>query len=57
MNSSRAARARAGGLDTPDIANEELRRAVSSLQSVVFGAPHFFRPRWFEPIIPLLSFR
>jgi hypothetical protein len=44
-------------LDTPDIANEELRRAVSSLQSVVFGAPHFFRPRWFEPIIPLLSFR
>jgi len=38
-------------LDTPDIPNEELRRAVSSLQSVMFGAPHFFRPRWFEPIL------
>jgi NTE family protein len=38
-------------LDSPDIPNEELRRAVSSLQSVVFGSPHFFRPRWFEPIL------
>jgi len=38
-------------LDTLDIPNEELRRAVSSLQSVMFGAPHFFRPRWFEPIL------
>jgi NADPH-dependent 2,4-dienoyl-CoA reductase/sulfur reductase-like enzyme/predicted acylesterase/phospholipase RssA len=37
--------------DTPDIPNEELRRAVSSLQSAMFGAPHFFRPRWFEPIL------
>jgi NADPH-dependent 2,4-dienoyl-CoA reductase/sulfur reductase-like enzyme/predicted acylesterase/phospholipase RssA len=37
-------------LDTPYIPDEELRRAVSSLQSVMFGAPHFFRPRWFEPI-------
>ena len=37
--------------DTPDIPNEELRRAISSLQSVMFGAPHFFRPRWFEPIL------
>ena len=35
-------------LDTLDIPNEELRRAISSLQSLVFGSPHFFRPRWFE---------
>ena len=37
--------------DTPDIPNEEMRRALSSLQSATFGAPHFFRPRWFEPIL------
>jgi NTE family protein len=37
--------------DTPDISNEELRRAVSSLQLVMFGAPHLFRPRWLEPIL------
>jgi predicted acylesterase/phospholipase RssA len=36
--------------DTPAIPNEELRRTVSSLQSLMLGAPHFFRPRWFEPI-------
>src|SRR5262245_62309553 len=38
-------------LDTPDIPNEELRRALSSWHSLVFGSPHFFRPRWFEPIL------
>jgi NTE family protein len=38
-------------LDTLDFPNEELRRAVSSLQSLVFGLPHFFRPRWLEPIL------
>jgi NADPH-dependent 2,4-dienoyl-CoA reductase/sulfur reductase-like enzyme/predicted acylesterase/phospholipase RssA len=38
-------------LDTLDIPNEELRRAISSLQSLMFGSPHFFRPRWFEPIL------
>jgi predicted acylesterase/phospholipase RssA len=38
-------------LDTPDLPNEDLRRALSSLQSLVFGSPHFFRPRWFEPIL------
>ena len=38
-------------LDVPDLPNEDLRRALSSLQSVVFGSPHFFRPRWFEPIL------
>jgi NADPH-dependent 2,4-dienoyl-CoA reductase/sulfur reductase-like enzyme/predicted acylesterase/phospholipase RssA len=38
-------------LNTPDVPNEELRRAVSSLQSLVFGSPHFFRPRWLEPIL------
>ena len=38
-------------LDVPDLPNEDLRRALSSLQSLVFGSPHFFRPRWFEPIL------
>jgi NADPH-dependent 2,4-dienoyl-CoA reductase/sulfur reductase-like enzyme/predicted acylesterase/phospholipase RssA len=38
-------------VDTPDVPNEELRRAVSSFQSLMFGAPKFFRPRWFEPIL------
>lgn len=38
-------------LDIPDIPNEELRRAISSLRSLVFGSPHFFRPRWFEPVL------
>jgi NTE family protein len=38
-------------LDTPDLPDEELRRTLSSLQSLAFGAPHFFRPRWLEPII------
>ena len=37
--------------DTPDIPNEDLRRAISSLQSAVFGAPRFFRARWFEPVL------
>jgi NTE family protein len=41
------------GLDLP---NEELRRAVSSLRSVVLGTPHFFRPRWFEPILSPAQF-
>lgn len=36
--------------DTPDVPNEEVRRTVSSLQSLLFGVAHFFRPRWFEPI-------
>jgi len=40
-------------LDVPDLPNEDLRRALSSLQSLLFGAPHFFRPRWFEPILSL----
>jgi NADPH-dependent 2,4-dienoyl-CoA reductase/sulfur reductase-like enzyme/predicted acylesterase/phospholipase RssA len=43
-------------LDTPDIPNEELRRAISSLQSLVFGSPHFFRPRWLEPILSPAQF-
>jgi predicted acylesterase/phospholipase RssA len=28
-----------------------LRRTLSSLRSLMFGSPHFFRPRWFEPIL------
>jgi len=39
------------GLDTPDVPYEWLQRALSSLQSLVFGIPHFFRPRWFEPVL------
>ena len=37
-------------VDTPDVPYEGLQRALSSLQSLVFGVPHFFRPRWFEPV-------
>ena len=32
-------------LDTPDLPDEDLRRTLSSLQSLMFGSPHFFRPR------------
>lgn len=38
-------------LDVPDLPDEDLRRTLSSFQSLVFGSPHFFRPRWFEPIL------
>ena len=38
-------------LDIPDLPSEDLRRTLSSLQSLVFGSPRFFRPRWFEPIL------
>jgi NTE family protein len=40
-------------LDTPDALSEELRRALSSLQSLAYGAPNFFRPRWFQPVLSL----
>jgi predicted acylesterase/phospholipase RssA len=43
-------------LDTPDVPYEGLRRALSSLQSLAFGAPRFFRPRWFEPIFTPAQF-
>lgn len=42
-------------LDTPDLPDEDLRRTLSSLQSLIFGSPHFFRPRWFEPILTLAA--
>ncbi len=38
-------------LDTPDAPHEALRRALSSWQSLVFGSPNFFRPRWFQPVL------
>jgi hypothetical protein len=31
---------------TPD-----LRRIISSWQSLVFGSPRFFHPRWFMPVL------
>lgn len=37
-------------LQTPDLPDEGLRRLVSSWQSLVFGSPRFFRPRWLMPI-------
>src|SRR5581483_9968617 len=37
-------------LNTPEAHNEEIRRLLSSLYSLVFGSPKFFRPRWFIPI-------
>jgi predicted acylesterase/phospholipase RssA len=38
-------------LDTQDLPSEDLRRTLSSLQSLMFGSPRFFRPRWFQPIL------
>ncbi len=38
-------------LDTPVAPNEEIRRFLSSWQSLVVGSPRFFRPRWFMPIL------
>lgn len=39
------------GVDTPDLPNESLRRILSSWQSLVFGSPRFFHPRWFMPVL------
>jgi NADPH-dependent 2,4-dienoyl-CoA reductase/sulfur reductase-like enzyme/predicted acylesterase/phospholipase RssA len=38
-------------LDTPMVPNETLRRQLSSWQSLLFGLPKFFRPRWFMPML------
>jgi Uncharacterized NAD(FAD)-dependent dehydrogenases len=38
-------------LDTPPVPNEELRRYLSSWQSLMIGSPKFFWPRWFMPIL------
>jgi NADPH-dependent 2,4-dienoyl-CoA reductase/sulfur reductase-like enzyme/predicted acylesterase/phospholipase RssA len=38
-------------LDTPDLPDDDLRRALSASQVLLFGAPHFFRPRWLAPIL------
>ena len=32
----------------PGAPNERWRRALSSWQSIWFGSPHFFRPRWWQ---------
>ncbi len=40
-------------LDTLDAPHEALRRALSSWQSLVFGSPNFFRPRWFQLVLSL----
>jgi len=37
-------------LDTPMVPDETLRRQLSSWQSLLFGSPKFFRPRWFMPM-------
>ena len=33
-----------------DLPDERLRRMLSSWQSLMFGSPHFFQPRWLQPI-------
>ncbi|HYY16539.1 MAG TPA: patatin-like phospholipase family protein, partial [Gammaproteobacteria bacterium] len=38
-------------LDTPMVPDETLRRQLSSWQSLLFGSPKFFRPRWFMPML------
>jgi NTE family protein len=37
-------------VDTPEVPNEGVRRILSSLHSLIFGSPNFFRPRWLMPI-------
>ncbi|HEX3034383.1 MAG TPA: FAD-dependent oxidoreductase [Thermodesulfobacteriota bacterium] len=37
-------------VNPPHIPNEEMRRFLSSLHTLIFGSPKFFRPRWFMPI-------
>jgi predicted acylesterase/phospholipase RssA len=32
-------------LDTPDLPDDDLRRALSASQVLLFGSPNFFRPR------------
>jgi NTE family protein len=36
-------------LETLDVPNEEARRYLSSWQTIVWGSPHFFYPRWAMP--------
>jgi len=38
-------------MDTPDAPNEAARRFISSLYTIFFGSPKFFRPRWFMPML------
>jgi len=44
-------------VDTPELPNwgpvEPIENALSSWYSLMFGAPRFFRPRWFNPIYGL----
>jgi NTE family protein len=40
----------------PDLPNESLRRAVSAWQTIWFGSPRFFRPRWRLPAPSLDQF-
>ncbi len=38
-------------LNTPEAANEDMRRLISSWYTLTFGSPKFFRPRWFMPVL------
>jgi NADPH-dependent 2,4-dienoyl-CoA reductase/sulfur reductase-like enzyme/predicted acylesterase/phospholipase RssA len=40
-------------LETPEASDEQTRRMLSSLQTIVCGSPNFFHPRWIIPIIDL----
>ncbi|MES2353586.1 MAG: FAD-dependent oxidoreductase [Pseudomonadota bacterium] len=38
-----------------DLPDERLRRMLSSWQSLMFGSPNFFQPRWLQPIFDPLG--
>jgi predicted acylesterase/phospholipase RssA len=39
------------GVHTFDVPDESLRQMISSWQSLAFGAPRFFHPRWLMPVL------
>ncbi|MGH8549885.1 MAG: FAD-dependent oxidoreductase [Methylococcales bacterium] len=40
-------------VNTPPLPNEAARRLVSSWQTLIFGVPKFFHPRWSKPMLSL----
>lgn len=38
-------------VNTPPLPDEEARRFISSCQTLMFGVPKFFRPRWSKPML------
>ncbi len=40
-------------MDTPWLPGENARRLLSAWQTLVFGVPGFFRPRWLKPMLSI----